>query len=169
MGCFKARKYIFPSVDNKHSGYCEEKYSDLQLLEHFMGTSVGRVGHDQYKYYCQLTGRNVKYKEVSQLGIPCTIYDIRSEKRKYEKLNPEPSKSKKTKTISATVSMGETSTFSEMSLKDLSEKYENDKVKFFNDINECLNGKLHPPKKLLEDSRNYQQLEIYRNPSYDIS
>ena len=88
LGSYKAKKYIFPKQDSKHPGYFEGKHTDFEKLEYFMGTSCGQLNNNQYQFYCKLTGRDVRYKEISKLGIPSTMYDIRHEKRKYAILHP---------------------------------------------------------------------------------
>ena len=88
IGSFKARKYIFPRQDSMHPGYYTGTHSDREKLEHFMNTSCGVLNTNQYDFYCKLAGRDVKHKEISRLGIPSTIYDIRHERRKYALAHP---------------------------------------------------------------------------------
>ena len=143
IGCFKARKYIFPRQDVKHPGYYDGTHSDIEKLEYFMGTSCGLLNTSQYEFYCKLAGRDVKHKEISKLGIPNTIYEIRHEKKKYAISHPSEKKKETRKVLMTTIGNIQEE---QEKLEKLKLEYLNDKTKVFDMIEKGLEAQRYISK-----------------------
>ena len=135
IGSFKAKKYIFPRVDRKHPGFFEGSHSHRELLEHFMTTSCGILNTNQHHFYNKLAGRDVKVKEISKLGIPNTVYDIRHEKKKYALKHPSEAKKEKKKVLMCSTGSSQEET---EKLNSLHLEYSENKSRVFAKIDKCL-------------------------------
>ena len=135
LGSFIARKYIFPKQDKKHPGYFEGTHTDREKLEYFMNTSCGVLNTNQYDNYCKLAGRDIRYKEISKLGIPSTVYDIRHERKKYALSHPSEKKKEKTKVLMCSTANSQEE---KNKLENLELEYLENKSKVFEKIDKCL-------------------------------
>ena len=160
IGSFKAKKYIFPRQDKKHPGYFEGTHTDRQKLEYFMNTSVGVLNSDQYRYYCTLSGRDVKLKEISKLGIPSTVYEIRKERKKYALANPsEKKKEKKEVLMCSTGNIQE----EKRKLIKLKLEYLENKSSVFDKIKKSLEDQTYVSKKRAKKFERFKELAMGRS------
>ena len=160
LGSYKARKYIFRRQDKKHPGYYEGKHTDIEKLEYFMGTSCGLLNTNQYEFYCKLAGRDVKYKEVSRLGVPSTVYEIKHERKKYSMLHPVEKKNEKKKVLLTSIGTpGE----EKEKFDDLKKEYLEDKTRIFNKIEKSLEAQRYVYKKSCKKFERFRTLAMAKS------
>ena len=117
-----------------------------------MNTSCGVLNTNQYDFYCKLAGRDVKHKEISKLGIPSTVYEIRHERKKYALAHPsEKKKEKKKVLVCSTGNIQE----EQKKLESLKLEYLEDKSKVFDKIDRSLEAQRSVSKK------SYKKLLIF--------
>ena len=160
IGSFKAKKYIFPRVDRKHPGFFEGSHSHRELLEHFMTTSCGILNTNQYNFYCKLAGRDVKHKEISKLGIPSTVYDIRHEKKKYALAHPSETKKDKKKVLMCSTG---TSQEEKEKLNSLQLEYSENKPKIFAKIDKCLEEQRSVSKNKYKRFKKFKEMALEKS------
>ena len=160
IGSFKAKKYIFPRQDKKHHGYYEGTHTDREKLEYFMNTSVGWLNEDQYRYYCKLSGRDVKLKEISKLGIPSTVYEIRNERKKYGLANPTDKKKENKEVLMC--SKG-TAQEEKKKLIKLKLEYLENKSSVFDKIKKSLEDQTYVSKNKAKKFERFEELAMGRS------
>ena len=82
---YKLTKYRFPNVDVIDQKSDSTQYSQMEILENVLNISVCNLNSTNYRFWSELAQRDVKYKEITKLGLKSTKFDIKQEISRFKK------------------------------------------------------------------------------------
>ena len=81
----KLAKYRFLNIDVVDPKSDNTQYSQMKILENVLNISVCNLNPTNYRFWSELAQRDVKYKEITKLGLQSTKYDIKQEISRFQK------------------------------------------------------------------------------------
>ena len=145
----KIARFVFPKKDLIDPSWVVNTIPPFVALQHLLNISWDRLSEGEMKVWDNMCGRRVREKEVSQLGLYKTSYDLRKDrgdyKRECQKINYIDQNKKVKNTILKQLMLSNNITLKssndEVSQKNLSKLFKTDKEAISTYITDCLNFK----------------------------
>ena len=143
----KLARFVFPKKDLIDPSWVVNTIPPFVALQHLLNVSRDRLSEGEMKVWDNMCGRRVREKEVSQLGLYKTSYDLRKDRGEYKRecqkmIYIDQNKKVnniKLKQLSLSNNKTLNSSADEVSQKNLAKIFQTDKEAIATYITECLN------------------------------